>query len=205
MPRDATSTRDRLVRAGEQRFARDGVAGARLRDVVRDAGQANDSAIGYHFGSREGLLTEIARRHVGAMEANRIAPVAGMSIDALVQQLVEPTAQLLHTPEGRDFLRIIEQLSGWAGLDRDELASAIEGSTLGRQLRALEEILTQTLGRADARARVAEFALFVAASLAQRARVLEARKRPTASHQRYVETLVSMLSAAVQVRLPSTT
>ena len=39
MARDATRTRARLLRAGERRFARDGVAGARLADIVRDAGR----------------------------------------------------------------------------------------------------------------------------------------------------------------------
>ena len=46
MPRDATDTREALIRAGERRFAADGIAGARLADIVRDAGQGNDSAVG---------------------------------------------------------------------------------------------------------------------------------------------------------------
>ena len=74
MARDATRTRSRLLRAGEQRFARDGVSGARMSDVVRDAGQANDSAVGYHFGSRQGLLEAIVAKHVAAMDERRTVP-----------------------------------------------------------------------------------------------------------------------------------
>src|SRR4051812_17875443 len=97
MARDATATRARLIRAGERRFARDGVAGARLADVVRDAGQANDSAVGYHFGSRQGLLRAIVERHVAEMERRRSLPAPGAGLDAVVAAIVEPTADLLRT------------------------------------------------------------------------------------------------------------
>ena len=197
MARDATPTRERLLRAGEQRFARDGVAGAKLRDIVRDAGQANDSAVGYHFGSRQGLLAAIAQRHVAAMESARREPRPGLSPRNLVEELVAPTADLLSTPEGRDFLRIMEQLAGWAGLDRDQLATAIDDTVLGRQLRALEDLLAPDRGRSVARTRTAEFALFVTASLAQRARVLESGGRPRTPPRAYVGDLVSMRAAAL--------
>ena len=195
MPRDATPTRERLLRAGERRFARDGVAAARLRDIVREAGQANDSAIGYHFGSREGLVAAIAERHVSAMEARREAPAG--ELDVLVRQLIEPTADLLSTPEGRDFLRIIEQLAGWAGLEEGELTGVLRGSVLAAQLTALEDLVAHDYPRALARHRVAEFVLFLTASLAQRARTLESNRRPSLSHRRYVDDLVAMTSAAL--------
>ena len=195
MPRDATPTRERLLRAGERRFARDGVAAARLRDIVREAGQANDSAIGYHFGSRDGLVAAIADKHVTAMEARRIAPSGGLG--DLVRQLIEPTADLLATSDGRDFLRIIEQLAGWAGLEQGELTIVLRGSVLAAQLSALEDLLAEGLSRSLARHRVAEFVLFLTASLAQRARILEGGRRPSLSHRRYVDDLVTMTSAAL--------
>lgn len=195
MPRDATPTRERLLRAGERRFARDGVAAARLRDIVRDAGQANDSAIGYHFGSRDGLVGAIADKHVTAMEARRSAPTGELS--DVVRQLIEPTADLLATPDGRDFLRIIEQLAGWAGLEQGELTIVLRGSVLATQLSALEDLVAEHLSRQLARHRVAEFVLFLTASLAQRARTLEEGRRPAMSHRRYVDDLVTMTSAAL--------
>src|SRR5688572_9626789 len=109
MARDATLTRVRLIRAGEHRFAVDGVAGARLSDIVRDAGQANDSAVGYHFGSRQGLLQVIVERHVASMEQRREIPSDDSGIGDLVSLIVRPTAALLTTEEGRDFLLIMEQ------------------------------------------------------------------------------------------------
>lgn len=195
MPRDATPTRERLLRAGEQRFARDGVAGARLRDIVRDAGQANDSAVGYHFGSRDGLVGAIAARHVAAMDARRQAPSPDLS--TLMRQLIEPTAELLATPDGRDFLRIIEQLAGWAGLEQGELTEVLRGSVLATQLAALEDLVAARIPRALARHRVAEFILFLTASLAQRARAVEGGRRPPMAQRRYVDDLVAMTTAAL--------
>ncbi|TDC74289.1 TetR family transcriptional regulator, partial [Actinomadura sp. 7K507] len=59
MPKDASATRERLQRAGARLFAAHGIDAARTRDIVALAGQGNDSAITYHFGSRTGLLEAI--------------------------------------------------------------------------------------------------------------------------------------------------
>ena len=69
----ATATRDALYLAGLRRFASDGWRTARVRDIVADAGQGNDSAINYHFGGRAGLLREVLDRGVLRMEAERRA------------------------------------------------------------------------------------------------------------------------------------
>ncbi|MGN6723738.1 MAG: TetR/AcrR family transcriptional regulator [Marmoricola sp.] len=200
MPRDATPTRERLIRAGEQRFARDGVAGARLRDIVRDAGQANDSAVGYHFGSRDGLVGAIVHKHVSAMDQRREQPSA--DLPTLVRQLVEPSAELLNTTDGRDFLRIMEQLAGWSGLEQGELTEVLSGSVLAAQLAALENLVATHQARVLARHHVAEFVIFLAASLAQRARLVESGKRPTLSQRRYVDDLVAMTTAALVASTP---
>src|SRR3954454_2099167 len=131
MTRDASVTRARLLRAGEQRFARDGVTGARLSDVVRDAGQANDSAVGYHFGSRQGLLDAIVTKHVVAMDQHRLLPPRGSSLRTLVDAIVGPTADLLVTDDGRDFLRIMEQLADWSGVASGRQVAPLRGTVIG--------------------------------------------------------------------------
>src|SRR5213080_347278 len=98
MPADATGTRDKLIAAGERLFASRGVEGAQLRDIVQAAGQSNDSAIHYHFASRDGLLVAICERHIAAMEPERQqllddlhARGATADIEAIVTALVVPT------------------------------------------------------------------------------------------------------------------
>ena len=197
MARDATLTRARLIRAGERRFARDGVNGARLADVVRDAGQANDSAVGYHFGSRQGLLLAISQRHIAHMEEQRHVPDESADVREVVAAIVEPTAALLGTEEGRDFLRIMEQVSDWSGLGSGRPNAVLRGTVLARQLRLLQDLLVRDVGPVVARERSALLVTFLTGALAERARSREAGRRQRMSHQKFVEHLVDVLSGAL--------
>lgn len=197
MPKDATVTRELLIRAGEGRFARDGVAAARLRDVVRDAGQANDSAVGYHFGSREGLLEAIVRKHLAVMDVDRTLPTRRDGLRELVGAIVRPTAMLLDGEDGRDFLRIMEQLSSWSGLGSGQPVEILHGTRLETQLRALLRRLTERLGAALARERAALLATFLTAALASRARAIDAGGRLRMSNERWVEQLIDSLHGAL--------
>jgi AcrR family transcriptional regulator len=197
MARDATRTRARLIRAAERRFAVDGVAGARLADIVRDAGQANDSAIGYHFGSRGGLLRTIVERHLAAMERRRQVPPYDTDLRELVGAIVRPTAALLTTDEGRDFLRIMEQVSDWSGLGRGRPNAVLEHTVLGRQLEQLQSRLVGAVGPVVARERVGLLVTFLTGALAERARSRAAGHRQRLGHERYVEHLVDVLTAAL--------
>lgn len=204
MPRDATLTRSRLLRAGEQRFARDGVTGARLSDVVRDAGQANDSAVGYHFGSRQGLLDAIVGKHVAAMDARRALPPRSAGMRDLVDAIVRPTADLLDSEDGRDFLRITEQLADWSGVGSGRPAAPLRGMVIGTQLEALTRRLGDRVGMALARERVALLVTFLTGALAARARSVDAGQRQRMSHARFVDHLVDVLTGALTARSTST-
>ena len=200
MARDATVTRARLLRAGEQRFARDGVTGARMSDVVRDAGQANDSAVGYHFGSRQGLLDAIVAKHVAAMDARRVLPARDEGLRVLVDAIVAPTAALLSDEDGRDFLRITEQLADWSGVGSGHQAAPIRGTVIGTQLEALTRRLGERVGMPLARERVALMVTFLTGALAARARSVESGERQRMAHDRYVDHLVDVLTGALTAR-----
>ena len=136
-------------------------------------------------------------KHLGAMESRRVEPESD-DLLRLVREIVEPTAWLLKTDDGRDYLRIIDQLAGYAGIGGQALAEPIRGTILERQLIALQEHLRPRLGRRVADARVASMVLFLTTSLAGRARSVEsARHRPTLGQGRYVEELVQMLHGAL--------
>jgi TetR/AcrR family transcriptional regulator, regulator of cefoperazone and chloramphenicol sensitivity len=197
MARDATATRALLIRAGERRFARDGVAGARLADIVRDAHQANDSAVGYHFGSRDGLLRAIVERHLGAMEQARQLPEGDADLRAIIAAIVRPTAALLTTEEGRDFLRIMEQVADWSGLGGGRPNAVLHGTVLGQQLELLTTRLVAELGPVLARERVGLLVTFLTGALAGRARARAAGRRQRLGHERFVEHLVAVLEGAL--------
>jgi TetR/AcrR family transcriptional regulator, regulator of cefoperazone and chloramphenicol sensitivity len=185
------------MRAGERRFARDGIAGARLADIVRDAGQGNDSAVGYHFGSRQGLLRAIVERHLAAMELHREVPAPDADLHSVVVAIVEPTAALLTTEEGRDFLQIMEQVSDWSGLGAGRPNRVLQGTVLAGQLGHLDRILVGRVGAVLARERSALLVTFLTGALAERARSRAAGVRQRLGHEKYVAHLVDLLTAAL--------
>lgn len=197
MARDATLTRERLIRAGEQRFARDGIAGAKISDIVRDAGQRNDSAVGYHFGSRQGLLTAIVTKHMAEMEKHRVVPGPEAPLSAVVEAIVAPTADLLATEDGRDFLRITEQLAAFSGVGTGHPNEVLQGTAIGEQLDRLVPLLQPRLDPVLTRERIALMVTFLTAALAERARSREAGDRQRLSHERFVGHLVNVLSGAL--------
>ena len=197
MARDATRTRARLIRAGERRFARDGVAGARLADIVRDAHQGNDSAVGYHFGSREGLLRAIVERHVAHMDQQRTVPPDGADLRDLVDAIVRPTAALLTTEDGRDFLRIMEQVADWSGLGAGRPNLVLGGTVLAAQLQALDARLVAEVGSVLARDGAAGLVTFLTGARAQGARSRAVGRRKRLGHDRFVDHLVDVLTAAL--------
>ncbi|MGQ3179211.1 MAG: TetR/AcrR family transcriptional regulator, partial [Blastomonas fulva] len=57
----AAATRERLLLEAMRLFAREGMNAVSLRRIVAAAGAANLSALHYHFGNRESVVTEVAR------------------------------------------------------------------------------------------------------------------------------------------------
>jgi AcrR family transcriptional regulator len=200
MARNASSTRDSLIRAGERLFASQGVDGAQTRDIVRAAGQANDSAVHYHFRSRRGLLLAICGKHVTAMEPARVDWLAGAEgggeLAAVVEAIVVPTADRLHVEDGRDFLRIVAQLAGHAGIRTHTVPAPLEGTALLRQLELLEACCLDQLPQPLALERIAIGIGALTAALADRARQFDAGASPLLDHDDFVANLVAMLVAA---------
>jgi AcrR family transcriptional regulator len=200
VPRDATATRESLIRAAAELFADKGVDAARSRDILAAAGQANDSAIGYHFGSRQGLLEAILDRHIERMERARtesLSRLEGADLTTLVEALVRPTADELLTPDGRRFLRIIAQLSDRAGVRSHRVPGPLRGTAIVRQLDLLEAAVDQDLPQEVRRERVAAVILLLTATLADRARRIDGRRKLTLDHESYVANLVAMCAGAL--------
>jgi AcrR family transcriptional regulator len=207
MPRDATTTRERLIRAAERLFARKGVDGTLTRELVEEAGQANDSVVNYHFGSRGGLLLAVLDRHVRRMEEHRKPALDRLGLDAglpdVLDAVVAPLADQLRTEDGRDFLRIAAQLAGHAGVRTDELPAPVAGTALAGQLALLTACCRDLLPEPEALERVALMITMLTAALADRARRIEEGERATLGHEAFVATLTAMLTAALSASAAS--
>ena len=66
MVRDAEATRQRILKAAEEEFARYGIAGARV-DRIADEALANKAMLYRYFGSKEQLFDEVFSQRVVAV------------------------------------------------------------------------------------------------------------------------------------------
>lgn len=116
-PRD---TKQRILDAAEQEFARQGFAATSLRIITRAAG-VNLAAVNYHFGSKEGLLDAVIARRIEPLNATRQARLAAVLAGASGQgtpaarevwrAMVEPTLRLREPGSGAEhFISVIGRI-----------------------------------------------------------------------------------------------
>jgi AcrR family transcriptional regulator len=198
---DATGTRAKLLSAGERLFAEKGIHGAQMRDVVRAAGQANDSAVHYHFGSRDGLLAAICIRHIDAMEPARRRRLADQDADpslaTVIADLLRPTADLLGAQSGRYFLQITAQLAGHAGVRDGSVPPPVIGDALRTQLEQVQRKCGQHMPPELAGERIAIMIGTLTTALADRAAAIDAGAPLQLDHEAFVANLEAMLVAAL--------
>ncbi len=95
-------TRTKLIEAAERLFAQRGISSISVREITLAAGQKNNSALCYHFGSKEGLLQAILSKHAVAQRARRsklfdriLSDDALDDVRRLCEVLVRPFADFL--------------------------------------------------------------------------------------------------------------
>lgn len=67
----ASSTQEAILVAAERLYAEHGVFAVSNRQVSEAAGQGNNSAVGYHFGTKADLVRAIEEKHRGPVEQLR--------------------------------------------------------------------------------------------------------------------------------------
>ncbi|CAN5325859.1 TetR/AcrR family transcriptional regulator [soil metagenome] len=95
----ANGTRDAILTAAERLFAEHGVFAISNRQVSEAAGQGNNAAVGYHFGTKADLIRAIVRKHNEQLErlCQQMVDAAGESgeVRDWLACLVMPFAQHL--------------------------------------------------------------------------------------------------------------
>ncbi|RUP04430.1 MAG: TetR/AcrR family transcriptional regulator [Mycobacterium sp.] len=74
----ASSTQEAILVAAERLFAEHGVFAVSNRQVSEAAGQGNNAAVGYHFGTKADLVRAIEEKHRGPVEQLREQMVAAL-------------------------------------------------------------------------------------------------------------------------------
>jgi AcrR family transcriptional regulator len=87
----ASSTQEAILVAAERLFAEHGVFAVSNRQVSEAAGQGNNAAVGYHFGTKGDLVRAIEEKHRGPVEQLR-------------EQMVTELLKSGDSPEMRDWV-----------------------------------------------------------------------------------------------------
>ncbi|SOD62199.1 transcriptional regulator, TetR family [Streptomyces zhaozhouensis] len=100
----ASETRRAILVAAERLFAERGVVAVSSRQISEAAGQGNNTAVGYHFGGKDGLVRAIVRRHADRIDTARTRMLAEIGDSTDVRDwclcLVRPGTEYLATLGG---------------------------------------------------------------------------------------------------------
>jgi len=109
----AFSTKQRILEAAEDLFARHGFAGASLRQVTA-AANVNLAAVNYHFGSKDRLIEEVFRRRLDELNARRLAALkralakSKPTLEDVLAAFIKPALELSQDRSGgQAFVRVL--------------------------------------------------------------------------------------------------
>jgi len=108
----ATATALQLLRTAERLFAEHGLAGVSLRQIAMEAGSGNNSAVHYHFGSKERLVEAIFAYRLPQLLQRRELLKVRLHPGDLRARLEAHLLPVLELAESRDgsYLSFLEQL-----------------------------------------------------------------------------------------------
>ncbi len=107
----------RIVEVAERLFALHGIDGVSLRQIAAAAGTANNSAVNYHFGSKEGLIAAIFQYRLPQLTSERKMLAARSDPDDLRSRFEAYYLPVLTIAEAPDnhYVSFVEQLQRrWA-------------------------------------------------------------------------------------------
>jgi AcrR family transcriptional regulator len=199
----ASDARDRIILATEQLVAERGVD-VPLRDIATAAGQRNNSAVQYYYGSREGLYEAVMQRRMAtigermtALLADREGAPTDNIVADMVDTLIRPMIEVPYAEGSTHYARFLEQVRSHpvvAQLPNLEIANAsVVRLVLARLDAALAALPT---GLRLRRIRSMSTAMFALLADYERERAQRPKKAPAT--EEIVDMLVGILVAPVR-------
>jgi AcrR family transcriptional regulator len=201
----ATSTSsDVLLLTAERLYAERGLDGVSMREIAREAEQKNNSALHYHFGSKEALLDAIIRlrmREVDALRNDYLdeCEVQGRTdLRAAVEALVRPLARGLLSARPNHYNRFLAAAQIHPDIDLTAHASEEAQRGFRRVYAKLEQALPQ-LPPAVLRQRYLTGIALITFSLADFERIKARKVRESRGFDisRAIENLIDMIAGAL--------
>lgn len=116
-PSPRNDTRLRLILAAEKLFGEQGIHGVTLKEINAAAGQRNESALHYHFGSKTALIEAILLHRARDIDVTRTEQVEALlargeekDLRALLRATFMPLMELLAHEDGVRFVRFLAQV-----------------------------------------------------------------------------------------------
>lgn len=111
-------TAEQLLITAERLLAEKGLGAVSMREIAREAGQRNHSALSYHFGSQDGLIEAILDYRMAPLNQQRqqqldVLKAEGRADDirSLVEVMIRPFAEELLKPADQSYyLSLLSQL-----------------------------------------------------------------------------------------------
>lgn len=142
-------TRDRILRTAERLFAERGFNGVSVRELAA-AARVNIALIGYHFRNKEGLLSEVYRRHCEPLIEERLhglkaaLRVRGRArVAAIIEAFIRPALRQVEAEDGTTFIRLRAVLSG----ENSELLEKLVAENFDQSSSAFIDALRECLPR----------------------------------------------------------
>ena len=203
-------TRERLLLTAERLMGERGINGVSLREITREAGQKNASALHYHFGSRDGLIEAIFEKRMRLIDRNRMRLLDEMEregrltdVRCVAEAVSRPTAELLGQSDwSGNYIKFLTEMF----LSSDDSIDDFVRGRLDGGLRRSFEILKGLLPDIPENVLRQRFIMMMRAgtySLADidaHRRRMEAQGRPF-DMQRAIETLIDMWVGGISAPL----
>ncbi|BBH18054.1 TetR family transcriptional regulator [Nocardioides baekrokdamisoli] len=196
-----------LIRAAAERLIAERGIDVPLRDIAAAAHQRNNSAVQYHFGTRDRLITAIVEEGNAAPEARRLELLAeaetqagGDEVRTLVELIVRPIAEIPYEGGSTHYARFLEQVRNHPAVLGDTAHWTLESPAMRIIMARLDRALAGTQTAALRRMRLTSMATAMFALLANRERELEAgdldATEAEAATANIVDVLVAILRAS---------
>jgi AcrR family transcriptional regulator len=160
MSRASERTREALIEAAAIVFAEKGYEGGSVRDITRRA-NANQAAINYHFGGKEGLYREVLRMAFAALKESDVLDVERLdalepreALQLFVRQMLLPLLK-------RNVLARYIRILNWEILQRTEIFQDLALAENASLVTAAERLVRRFLGEGASAEEVAVATLWL--------------------------------------------
>jgi AcrR family transcriptional regulator len=138
------SAAERMIDAAERIVAEQGLSAMTVSAVQHAAGQANKSAVRYHFGDRDGLLRAVVDARMAPANQRRTSMLLALDDDCSLRELVEayvlPLAESVESRRPSYWARFLLQAMADPAVNSIAMASAQSDAFRAVQRRLLSRL-----------------------------------------------------------------